>query len=477
MKNFAKFLVVALVVALVASIFAFSSSAAVSPNGDPKALKPGSEEVVFIMDADENGNLPGDGSGKDAQNPLKPTDHENFDPEADVPQFDLQTAFYQATEQLETTGGTIVICGPVHLTGEQSYGSGTSQRDVRTAPFGEKVIKFTSVYNGVDYRETNGACLTVTAPAQLSISGSSIWENIRLGAGGAERVIAFEYYTTLVGEGVECFPLDSAFEGVATNYISLAGGKRYGQGKDVAPTLTVQSGTYNKVVAGMWGVTDKASMEPATTYLTLEGTTTVLGQIVGTIGRASPFSGHVNITINGGTYECDISCVGPTGMLNTDGTAKLTINGGTFESVWSICATDMAMINNPPATSIVDFSGWTGETEQLAYAHYALDGFTKVILPEGVTEETLDGYLSVEETTEAPVEDEETDAPVEDEEDNNDEDVEEDKKDEDEGKIDVNDGDKGGIPAWVWIVVVVAAVVIVGAAVAVVIVVLKKNKK
>lgn len=480
MKNFAKLLVVAAVLMIVGSLVAMSASAAVSPNGDPKNLKPASENVIFIMDAPEGGELPGDGSGTDANNPWKPMEHEDFDPSADYPANDLNTAFYQATEELKGTGGTIVICGPVHLTGDQSYGGGTSQRDVRTAYFGSKVIKFTSVYNGVDYRETNGACLTVTAPAQISISGSTIWENIRIGAGGTERVICFEHHTTLVGEGVECFPMDSAFEGVNSYYISLAAGKRYSKGVDVAPTLTVQSGTYNKIVAGTWGVSDQAVMDPATTYLTIEGTTTVLGNIIGTTGKISPFGGNVNITINGGTFECDIVAVGPTGMTNTDGTAKIAINGGNFESAWSISACDAAMVNNAPAASILDFSGWQGDLQQLAYAQYAAGegGFTKTIFPAGVTEDQLAGMLTPTETT-APAE-EETDAPAGDDtpETNapaGNEGTDNEGGDKPSGAVDIGDNE-GGMNIGI-IIGIVGAVIAVAAVVVVVVIVLSKNKK
>ena len=308
MKSFAKLFVVALAVTLLAALFAMPASAAVGMP-DPNTLKPGSDRVVFIMDVPEGGTLPGDGSGMDAENPLEVIDHESFNPDDEHPRMYYQTAFYQATEMLAETGGTIVICGPTFLGLEQSYGSGATTRDVYTARFNSNTIKFTSVYNGVDYRETNGACIEITAPAQLSITGSTIWENIKIGTASTARAICFEHYVTLVGEGVETYPTDPVFEGVAANYVSLAAGRRYAKGVDVMPTLTVQSGTYNKVVAGMWGVSATTVMDPATTYLTLEGTTKVLGNIIGTTGQTSPFGGHVNITINDGTYDCDIFAV------------------------------------------------------------------------------------------------------------------------------------------------------------------------
>ncbi len=212
MKNFAKLLVLALTVALVASLFAVSvfAAPATEPGADPTKLVPGSEKVIFIKDAprDENyvvtGELAGDGTGTDADNPLKPADHEDFTPDADHPNYHLQTAFYQATEMLAETGGTIVICGPVYFGELECWGNGASVRDTFTANFKNNVIKFTSVYNGVDYRETAGAKMIVNAPAMISILGSSIWENIDIATVSTGRAITFDEYCTYIGEGVNC---------------------------------------------------------------------------------------------------------------------------------------------------------------------------------------------------------------------------------------------------------------------------------
>ncbi len=475
MKNFAKLFVVAIVLSLVASLFAVSAFAAESPAGDPRGLTPGSDKVYFIMDAPEGGELPGDGTGRDAQNPYKPRQHEKFVDNGPKSQFDLNTAFYQVTEELKATGGTIVICGPVHFTADQSYGDSASMEDVRTARFGKNTIKFTSVYNGVDYRETNGACITVTQPAMLSISGQSIWENIRIGAGGTERAISFENNLTLIGEGVECFPLDELFEGQYPYYISLAAGTRYSKGTGVTPTMVVQSGTYNKIVGAMWGAATTHFLEDTITYLTIEGSTTVLGSVIGSTGRVSEFGGNVNVTINGGTFPCEIMGVGPTGMTNTDGIATLKITGGNFkpdadknpDGVYSIAPISAMAKNNAPAFSAVDFSGWTGDMENLAFAYNkaAEAGFTKIMLPKDVTEEDLAAKV---ETT-APVV-EQTDAP-----DNNDDNApsKDDKDDKKPGAaVGVGEGEGNNL---VIIIIAVAAVVVIAAAV-VVVVVLKKKK-
>lgn len=492
MKNFAKLLVLALTVALVASLFAVSvfAAPATEPGADPTKLVPGSDKVIFIKDAprDENyvvtGELAGDGTGTDADNPLKPTDHEKFTPDAASPNYHLQTAFYQATEMLAETGGTIVICGPVYFGEFECWGNGAAVRDTFTANFKNNVIKFTSVYNGVDYRETAGAKMIINTPAMISILGSSIWENIDIATVSTGRAITFDEYCTYIGEGVKCYPTDEAFEGVNTNYISLAAGHRYSKSDGENPTLTVMSGTYNFIAGGAWGTVASTNMENANVNLTLGGTTKVLGQIFGTVQAKMGFSGNVNITINGGTYECDINAVGPTGMLNTDGVVNLKINGGDFKNAWSINQASMGATNNMPASCTVDFSGWTGEKVDLAFAHSVITDITDIKLPAGVDasefQALIDSYKPAEtqptETTPAATTPAETTpaatTPT----------ATEPEVDEDETKAPetsapvVDDGEEGGSNMTVIIIAIVAVVVIAGVVVGIVLGKKKKSK-
>ena len=415
MKNFAKLIIAAVAVVMVASLFALTLSAA-SGNQlvDPNTLKPGSNKVIFIKDGerDETGKptgvIEGDGTGSDANNPLKTYDHEDFDPTATAPKWHLQTAFYQATDLLKNTGGTIVICGPVYFGQYESYGNGASTRDVFTAKFGENTIKITSVYDGVDYRETAGAKITVDSPAEIGVYGQSIWENIDIETAGKRRSISFSNYATLVGEGVKCYPADPSFEGVATNYISLSAGHRYSGGVDITTNLVVKSGSYNFIAAGQWGVnTTRKYAEDGVTIktsnnldgntranLVLEGTTTVYGQVIGTNVENSEFSGNVNITINGGKYECDINMGGTTGFINKDAVVTLKINGGDFSSCWSVNDAVPGYKNNAPAISKLDLSGWTGDKLGLANLCNVVTYFTDVVFPDGVTVDELAALLS-----------------------------------------------------------------------------------
>ena len=492
MKKFAKLMLVALMVAVIASAFAFSALADEATVVDPRTLVPGSDRVIFIKDAprDENNQytgepLEGDGTGTDAANPLKPADdHERFDPTAERKRWHLLTALYQANEMLAETGGTIVICGPVFIgINELGDNGASSVRDNETVVFGNKVIKYTSVYNGVDYRETAGAKLILQTPAMLLIRGSTIWENIDIATDGTDRAICFSDYPTLVGQGVKCYPTDDAFEGVASNYVGLSAGHRFNGGKNKTPTLVVQSGTYNKITASSWGTVATNTLENYTTNLTLEGTTTVLGVISGTVQAKTPFSGHVNITINSGTYECDINAVGPTGMLNTDGVAKITINGGDFKNAWSINKSAMGASNNLPASCSIDFSGWTGDKLGLAYANSIITDITDIKYPDGVTADELHKLIenapvdTEAEETEAEVEEtkaevEETKAEVEETK----AEVEETKAEVEETKAetpDTTDENGGGSNVIVIVAICVAVIVV---AVAVIVIATKKKK-
>ena len=500
MKNFSKLLIIALVVALVASIFAISTAAA---STDPHDLKPGSDQVIFIMDAPEGQDLPGDGTGRDANNPLKPIDHERFDPEADpsVIRNDYQTAWYQATEILRDTGGTIVICGPVTLGPDDTYGTvAQTTRDVYTARYTTHTIKFTSVYNGVDYRTTNNARLTVEFPAELCMNGQSIWENIDIETIGTDRVISCNDWPTLFGEGIKCYPQEPLYAGVANYYISVSGGHRYEGGLGKTPTLVVQSGTYNVITAAIWGVTNQRKFNEDGsvnwTYnndgdtmakLVLEGTTTVKGQISGTSRKMSEFAGVTDVTINGGTYECDVFGIGVTGVTTKNGVATIRINGGDFSKAWSISPIAPGYSNNPPAAGLLDLSGWQGDKAGLA-AVYKLaseseNAFMTIQLPEGVTADELNSIQAstsgVAAETQAPAGDSaETKAPA-----SNEPTVDgdgfliigDDEATETQAVVGA-DGGNGGANLGLIIGITVGVVGILGGALAVIIV-LKKNKK
>ncbi len=484
MKNFAKLFVVALIVALVASVFAIVPMATDTVYPDPNALKPGSDMVYYVMDAPEGGEIPGDGSGTSPENPLKPIDHEEFDHAADKPKYYLQTALYQAMELLENTGGTVVLVGPVRLYTDNLQDSNPDD-NFHFPKNGENTIKFTCKYNGVDYRETNGAKLILDDNAIIHQNGQFIWEHIDIVTGTPDRKIFASRATTLFGEGINCYPLDEEYEGVAAYYVSITPGHRYESAVDSVYSMVVKSGTYNIVNAALWGVKNIRGLNPdgsvKWTYnddgntrckLVLEGETTVLGSVLGTTRVTAEFSGNTQIIINGGTYPCDIYAIGDTGMINTDGQASITINGGDFTDCWAIAPAMDDVKNNVAAYSLLDLSGFKGDMNSLAAAYNAtLDyvyKFTEIKLPEGVTADQLANHVP---ETDAP-ETEETDAPeVEDT-----KAPEADKNDKKPGGA-VGVGEGEGMNLGLIIGIAAAAVVVIAAVVVVIIVSKKKKAK
>ncbi len=360
-------------------------------------LEPACDEVVFLRDVTEEEAEYLDGWGFDVDNPFVARDHYNYDPNEDTPKNYLQTAFYQATEWFEVSGGTVVICGPVYLGSEQAYGLSEDDKDVLTAEFGENTIKFTSVYDGVDYRKTNNAKIILDGSANLSILGQSIWENIDIETRTQDRVISFNGYNTLIGNGVNCYPRDKSAKEIATNYVSIVGGNRVLGMDNEVTDLYVKSGSYNVISAGMWGIDSKNNMTDCITNLTLDGTVTVYGEVTGTTVQEALFSGHSNITIKSGYYLCDINMVGRSGHSGENGNAVLKISGGDFSKCWSIndCAVG-GLANKACVYTLIDFSGWSGEIGDIYKAFRLITSVSDIKYPDNLTQNDIIEF--VEET-------------------------------------------------------------------------------
>ena len=220
-----------------------------------------SNAVVYISDD-------GTGDGSSPSSPLRATSS-NYDPSAASPKYHLDSVLYQAADKLKTTGGTIVFVGPVTLDIGNCYGNGVSMRDYPLPEWGARKITFTSFYDGVDYRETNGARLILKNPATLSIGGWAVFKNMDICTQGrdeshtaANRVIAAKGYTLYMDVGVRTYSLDDEGNEIynpdPSFYPSLCGGNRYSNAAGDAIVL-IKSGTYNRVAAGTYGISDSAS--------------------------------------------------------------------------------------------------------------------------------------------------------------------------------------------------------------------------
>lgn len=251
MKKFLALTLTALLLAVVMSVslFAFNTTAA-TENVNPK-------NVIFISDDYSMG----DGSGKDAENPLRPVAvddffvnetivyNENNEETNRYGKYYLRTALYQAAEKLVDTGGTIVICGPVSLNASNSHGSSANYKDF-TLPTSECELTITSKYNNVDYAKTNGAKLEISAPSYLLMGSPSTFENITIHTTDKDRAICACGNKIVMGDGINS-TVPATADG--TYYISIAGGKRYGD-YTADSHITIKSGTYYMISGSTWGV-------------------------------------------------------------------------------------------------------------------------------------------------------------------------------------------------------------------------------
>jgi len=255
MKKFAKLMVLALVVAALAAIFAIPSSATPGP-------------VVYVA---SNGT----GDGTTPQSPLG--NSEGY--EADNSSKYLGMAVLKACDKIKETGGTIVFVGPTYFdnsvsnTGidnpspdDTSYSTGKLPSDKTQRP----TITFTSVYGGVDYRKAeNGGAVFVldqaTCPAaNFRLKNNTVWKDLKLEYrynpdktnyyNDAIQGIVYPFalvaegHKIVIDTGVECASFNTKTNAAGDVYPAILGGCRYNSitgNTDV----TVKSGTWTAIFA------------------------------------------------------------------------------------------------------------------------------------------------------------------------------------------------------------------------------------
>ena len=283
------------IVALTSAAMAFAPSAA--SEGYTK-------NVVFVSD----NNAGGDGTGRNADNPLRPVAVDSFFLDEDTSnsvtfgRYYLKAALYQAAERLVDTGGTIVICGPVVLDERNTYGSSATNKDFYL-PESDNAIVITSKYNGVDYA-ASGAHLTLKSCAHLGIGAPTTFENITIKTEGTSRSIAGRGHKLVMGEGIVCEAKDTT----NTGHVSVYGGSRHGS-ISTGTDLTVLSGTYSYVAGATWGSVQTKNGKPALETVNGDVNLKVLGgtvkhSLVGTTLSAHTvlIKGDVNVIVDGGAY-------------------------------------------------------------------------------------------------------------------------------------------------------------------------------
>jgi len=389
MKKFAKLMVFALVIAAIAAILAIPSSATTGP-------------VLYISNT-------GTGDGKTPQNPMG--HGEGYVPD-DSTHY-LKNVMLKALYNLQPTGGTIVIVGPVSLDNASgktnqsgvtaadfdvaSNGTSSSDPDYNVRP----TITVTSNYGGVDYRlPENGGAKLILDHAECCVS------NLRLKSPGIWRDLNIEYkydltwtsYYTNPTKGVYCtymFQADhtkqvfdtgitctsievvtdesgNKVEVPGTLYPTIIGGHRQGVREGHHTDITVNSGTWSYVIAGGYGHSAEKD---------------------GTV------KGNAKVTIGGGTIENLYgTCSLERAYGTIEGTVDINVTGGDIGVVY---LTNGEMYTGPGITMNV-----TGATIKNGIHHSPIEG---EILPECTV--MVDGKpyeLPTQDETTAP----ETDPPV-----------------------------------------------------------------
>lgn len=185
------------------------------------------------------------------------------------------TAAYKALDL--STDATVVICGTFTQSADFSYGTKY-----------EGTVTLTSVYNGVDYRESAGA-LWQSGEYRFACYGETTLENLNFTATGSYYRIVGQHHPVTIGEGVSVSG-DSLTGGTIATSFTVLGGYEKSFG---SPTALDSSDTNVTVLSG-----SKLYIVAYSHYV--QGT----------------FKGTANITV-GGTADVSVihgSCAYPDGI-------------------------------------------------------------------------------------------------------------------------------------------------------------------
>ena len=221
----------------------------------------------------------------------------------------------KAVELLGSEGGVVAICGPVSISSSVAL------------PAHEGEILLTSLFAGVDYRETSGAQLNFSA--DLTLGGPSRFADITLEMRASSRSVYCSGHDTVFDTGVQ---VEKQF-GVS-NYLSVNGGGFERTSEGDAYQLTINSGRYHVVRGGnadpLWASHGayRASQKSADIAVEVNG-----GEFYSYFcaGGDGEMTGNVRLTVNGGDFRAGIYGVG-NNSGSFSGTITVRLNDGTFRS-------------------------------------------------------------------------------------------------------------------------------------------------
>ncbi|MBQ8837331.1 MAG: family 43 glycosylhydrolase [Clostridia bacterium] len=253
-----------------------TTDAALVEKISPLFAKVTSENVVFVSDG---------GSGNGAS--------------ADYALSNLADAFAALPN-----GGTVVICGKVTVNNTST-------------PAADAQYTVTSVFDGVDYRKTNGA--HILFEGNLYLYSDTDFDGVDILSGKNASYLVFNGHKGVIGEDVYC-----TLEPNVTTYVCIVGGTRHNNYELHSANLTVNGGTWYHVYGAS---TAAANFPDMTASLTINGGT-FRGRVCA-LGAGNQ-TGSGTLTVNGGTFYSGIYGVTSLASEVFDGKIDIVLNGGTF---------------------------------------------------------------------------------------------------------------------------------------------------
>ncbi|MBQ7171492.1 MAG: family 43 glycosylhydrolase [Clostridia bacterium] len=209
-------------------------------------------------------------------------------------------SFKDAVRRLYS-GGTLVICGPVSVAESISL------------PENVGWITVTSVYDGVDYREKEGAALILSKNLQLE--GPTVFRDLEIRTKEKNLVLVCNGSRAVFDTGITCKAVGAnatlpsitgsgctnyAFGGAALtvnsgSWLRLRGGNRSTGEVHGDTYIEINGGTFSSLVEGGGETAQTGSI-----YMLITGGT-FSGAVYGAAGKA--VSGNVTIAVTGGTFK------------------------------------------------------------------------------------------------------------------------------------------------------------------------------
>ncbi len=196
-----------------------------------------------------------------------------------------------AIGMLRENGGTVVVCGPITV-GETHLVECNGN------------VTVTSLYGGVDYRETNGAQLLVGGG--ITLASPITFEELAINTTASGKSINCNYNNFTVAKGVTC---------TGVGDLAINGGYRIGAGALTPEQVSCHEDCTISIASGTWSILRGGNMRTSET------------NPIGTIDKDVTHT----VSISGGKFTYDgVNATSVVGMNGCDGNAVLNISGGSF---------------------------------------------------------------------------------------------------------------------------------------------------